>query len=267
MHSRFPVPPTRRTLLVLGIAILATILVPASGFGQLLSTLLSADAVGAQPSTDSPKFGTGIESILVIGADQFALVGGTEYPTDTFNSGRACQVAGVQGVCVYLATVNLPSGALITGLDLEACDADANAQFGYVLAQFSVPVQNGTVVSPVFASGAGATPGCAIFPEAMSRTVNNAVEKLVFDVNLQPSLNVGFTTARVHYELQVSPAPATATFGDVPTSHPFFQFIEALAASGITGGCGGGNYCPNSPVTRGQMAVFLAKALGLQFPN
>jgi hypothetical protein len=53
----------------------------------------------------------------------------------------------------------------------------------------------------------------------------------------------------------------------VPTGHNFFQFIEALAASGITGGCGNGNYCPDNAVTRGQMAVFLAKALGLQFPD
>jgi len=52
----------------------------------------------------------------------------------------------------------------------------------------------------------------------------------------------------------------------VPTGHPFFQFIEALAAAGITGGCGNGNYCPDNPVTRGQMAVFLAKALGLHWP-
>jgi hypothetical protein len=47
---------------------------------------------------------------------------------------------------------------------------------------------------------------------------------------------------------------------------PFFQFIEALYASGITGGCGAGNYCPDNPVTRGQMAVFLAKALGPLLP-
>ena len=70
---------------------------------------------------------------------------------------------------------------------------------------------------------------------------------------------------RVFYNLQVSAAPVTATFGDVPTSHPFFQFVEALAAAGITTGCGGGNYCPDGAVTRGQMAVFLSKALGLQF--
>ena len=65
--------------------------------------------------------------------------------------------------------------------------------------------------------------------------------------------------------LSVSPAPATATFNDVPTSHPFFQFIEALYASGITAGCqtNPALYCPDSTLTRGQMAVFLAKALGL----
>jgi hypothetical protein len=65
--------------------------------------------------------------------------------------------------------------------------------------------------------------------------------------------------------LPVSPAPGTATFNDVPTSHPFFRFIEALSASGITAGCSAAPplYCPNDPVTRGQMAVFIAKAVGL----
>jgi hypothetical protein len=72
---------------------------------------------------------------------------------------------------------------------------------------------------------------------------------------------------RIETHLQVSPAPASATFGDVPTGHPFFQFVEALVASGITAGCGGGNYCPEDPVTRGQMAVFLSAALGLHWPG
>jgi len=42
---------------------------------------------------------------------------------------------------------------------------------------------------------------------------------------------------------------------------------EALYAAGITGGCGNFNYCPDAPLTRGQMAVFLAKALGLHWPG
>jgi len=68
----------------------------------------------------------------------------------------------------------------------------------------------------------------------------------------------------VGYVLQVSPDPPFATFNDVPVGHPQHQFVEALVAAGITAGCGGGNYCPTNPVTRGQMAVFLSKALGLQ---
>jgi hypothetical protein len=77
-----------------------------------------------------------------------------------------------------------------------------------------------------------------------------------------------FQAVRLVYRLQVSPAPATATFpNDVPTTHPFFRFVQALAAAGITGGCSAGSYCPNSPVTRGEMAVFLATALGLHFAN
>ncbi len=39
--------------------------------------------------------------------------------------------------------------------------------------------------------------------------------------------------------------------------------INRLAAAGITGGCGGGNFCPTTPVTRGQMAAFLARAFSL----
>jgi uncharacterized repeat protein (TIGR01451 family) len=56
------------------------------------------------------------------------------------------------------------------------------------------------------------------------------------------------------------PPPATgAVFGDVPASNPFAPWIEELASLGITSGCGGGNYCPGSPVTRAQTAVFLLK--------
>jgi S-layer homology domain len=54
--------------------------------------------------------------------------------------------------------------------------------------------------------------------------------------------------------------PGQEMFNDVPASSPFCPFIEELARRGITGGCGGGNYCPGDPVTRAQMAVFIVKA-------
>ena len=50
---------------------------------------------------------------------------------------------------------------------------------------------------------------------------------------------------------------ASHQFADVPTGSTFHGDIDWLADNGITGGCGGDNYCPGSPVTRGQMAAFL----------
>jgi hypothetical protein len=72
---------------------------------------------------------------------------------------------------------------------------------------------------------------------------------------------------RAQWRRQVSPAPGVATFpNDTPTTHPFFRFIEALAASRITAGCAPQSFCPDAPITRGEMAVFFAAALGLHWP-
>jgi hypothetical protein len=49
---------------------------------------------------------------------------------------------------------------------------------------------------------------------------------------------------------------------DVPPTSPFYAFIDRMAVLQITLGCGGGNYCPASTVTREQMAVFIIRALG-----
>ena len=59
------------------------------------------------------------------------------------------------------------------------------------------------------------------------------------------------------------PPSCVGVFGDVPCGAPFADWIEQLFDEGITGGCGGGNYCPSNPNTRGQMAVFLSKTFGL----
>jgi len=41
----------------------------------------------------------------------------------------------------------------------------------------------------------------------------------------------------------------------------FCKYIEKLKRLNITSGCGNGNYCPDRPVTRGEMAVLLIKAM------
>lgn len=52
---------------------------------------------------------------------------------------------------------------------------------------------------------------------------------------------------------------ATGCFLDT-VGHPFETVICWMKDNGITGGTGGGNYSPDGLVTRGQMAVFMAKS-------
>jgi hypothetical protein len=59
------------------------------------------------------------------------------------------------------------------------------------------------------------------------------------------------------------PPPASGVFADVPPANNFAPWIEELAAEGVTAGCGGGNYCPDSVNTRAQMAAFLDATFGL----
>jgi hypothetical protein len=49
--------------------------------------------------------------------------------------------------------------------------------------------------------------------------------------------------------------------GGGATGETFCKYIEKFASLGITSGCGNNNFCPQSNITRSQMAVFIMKAL------
>jgi hypothetical protein len=69
---------------------------------------------------------------------------------------------------------------------------------------------------------------------------------------------------RLKHGASYKPPAATGTkFTDVPLGTFLGDWIEQLANEGITGGCGGGNYCPTGIVSRGQMAAFLSRTLSL----
>ena len=61
----------------------------------------------------------------------------------------------------------------------------------------------------------------------------------------------------------ISPSAPTGAFRDVLPSDEHAAEVEAVLAAGITQGCSTEPllYCPDAPVTRGQMASFLARAL------
>ena len=62
-------------------------------------------------------------------------------------------------------------------------------------------------------------------------------------------------------DAEVPTGPATAAFKDVPTDYWAFRYIEYAAANHIVQGYAGGVYRPAAPVDRGQMAVFIARAI------
>jgi len=67
-----------------------------------------------------------------------------------------------------------------------------------------------------------------------------------------------------HGSAYTPPAAGPDTgFNDVPSNYWAAGWIKQLAVEGITGGCAADRYCPENPVTRAQMAVFLVKTFGL----
>jgi hypothetical protein len=58
--------------------------------------------------------------------------------------------------------------------------------------------------------------------------------------------------------------PATATFDDVPTDHPFFLEVEWMAAAGISTGYEDDTFRPGAPVSRQAMSAFLVR-IGEEF--
>ena len=230
-----------------------------------------AQGAGAGRGGDAPvggprqeTYGTGSTTNYVLQAYAFEPWTGdsSNFLGNSFGS-RACS-----SPCISEAPVMLPAGARIEAMELEACDTDMGAQVTATLFR-QANLEGGFLDLGTVASGA--TPGCNFFTVTLAapETVDNLLATYHVEVfNNGSTLATRFQAVRLVYRLQVSPAPATPTFpNDVPTSHPFFRFIEALAAAGITTGCGPGSYCPNNPITRGEMAVFLAAALGLHFPD
>ncbi len=69
-----------------------------------------------------------------------------------------------------------------------------------------------------------------------------------------------FLLRGIHGSSYAPPVATGTMFADVPASYWAASWIEQLAKEGITAGCGGGKFCPETVVTRDQMAVFLLRA-------
>jgi subtilisin family serine protease len=87
--------------------------------------------------------------------------------------------------------------------------------------------------------------------------------------NFCPGATLNRTAAAVflvrgkHGPSHVPPAATGTAFNDVTTGTFQAAWIENLKADGVTSGCGGGNFCPDKSLSRGEMAAFLTRAFSL----
>ena len=259
----------------------------ASAFRESLRIVLIAAtltavsrAASGQPSEiagvriDTPKhpplaFGTSGSTIIQVPATACGGVVGT------------IPVSGTNGWVYAGGTADLfdcpldpPTGAVLEKLEIVAYDASDLGELAADLVHCPTltvgDLCTGVPLSPTTGTSASPFIGRGVLDlTPYSLGVNKGSQLYFVRVatgGTGPELQ--FREIDVSYHLRVStPAPGTQTFGDVPPTFLYWKAIEALAASGITGGCGSGNFCPNQNVTRGEAAAFFARALGLHFPN
>jgi hypothetical protein len=211
--------------------------------------------------TQPNAYGTQDYTVTVVPAIAFYPAANTSTYNTSLGANDLSRTGTVGTVTNFYAPIDLPRGAIVDYIGLNSKTTEANG-LGVAMYRRTPGAQIstvGTFSSAVHDWGTdyNAAPiGYLIFSPDVATILH--VQQGDFD-----SFQY-FGHVEVWWRRTVS-TPSGVTFNDVPANHGFYQFIEALAESGITAGCGNGNFCPDAPLTRGQMAVFLAKALGLHW--
>jgi len=217
------------------------------------------------PSQEKP-FGTTAMNYYSIPGPLFLA---DEQTIDLDKNSTELSCSSLSGGAFFYAPVRLPSGVKITKLEYFGRDSIAShgniASLRRACQTTNVADPELDLLSPEIGSTVAFDAGNFYASSDLVETVDN--RNCAYHVGVQfvggCSGFIRLYKVRIQWQRQISAAPAVATFTDVPTSHPFFQSIEAMVAAGITGGIGGGQYGPDQTLTRGQMAAFLSRALGL----
>ena len=218
---------------------------------------LGSDGAG----NGSIKTNGGVNALAIQGTD--LLVGG-EF-SNVNNNGTIIKEADYLAAYGITIDITPPAVGSITRLNLNPVNT-ASVDFavtfsepvmGVGTADFSLTAGgsvSGAAVSGV--SGSGSTYTVTVSTGSGSGTLrlDVPVSAVVSDLAGNPLGGLPYTSGAVY---SIRPA----TFGDVPTSYWAWQYIERLYNSGVTTGCGGGNYCPEGNVTRAQMAIFLLRGI------
>jgi hypothetical protein len=150
---------------------------------------------------------------------------------------------------VNCASVGTGSATVMVGTPVSApvLTAPLSVQPGAIGITASVPLHAGSTYSWTLTGG--------------TITAGQGTEQITFDAGpAGTTMDLQVTESNTGCVSPATDAKVQVDFLDVPTSHPFHDFIDTIARHEITVGCGDGDFCPDNPNTRAEMAVFLLKA-------
>jgi hypothetical protein len=222
---------------------------------------------------------TSAEAALTVNARPTAVSSGTA----TVCAGTATPLSGAGGIscawapsaglsdaasCAPMATPTVTTTYTLTVMASNGCPSSNTSSVTVTVNPVpDEPVISAPLSVPVGASGASASvvnhPGSSWTWTLSGGTITagQTTRQIVFDA-APPGTTMVCTVLETAAtcESPVATKNIQVDFLDIPPSNGFHSFIIAVARNGVTAGCGGGNYCGLSAVTRAQMAVFLLKA-------
>ena len=203
----------------------------------------------------------GVAAVDVGTASGGLFTGGAANPVEVFSSdGPRRMFYEPDGTPYTPGNVSSTGGIVRQKPDIAAADGVATATPGF---------------NPFFGTSAAAPHAAAIAalmldqdPTLIVSEVRNLFASTALDIEAAGmDRDSGYGIIAADLLLEALNA-CIATFTDVACDYWAWISVEAIVQAGITSGCGGGKYCPLSPVTRAQMAVFLLRGIhgGDYFP-
>ena len=181
---------------------------------------------------------------------------------------------------IFWAPVKLPSGVVIDDMVFYYYDRTGGPNMQINFLKHYTDNDNQVLLRRAESDSTGGGYGSKSLVVSHKLTPEVYWDEVVFDnynqyylrvsmpyLSIEGFSDLAFKGVRIEYKRQASDPPATATFSDVTPAMQFFPYVEALVAAGITTGYVDGTFKPDDFVTRGQMAAFLTRALGLHHPD
>jgi hypothetical protein len=198
----------------------------------------------AQALDGPDNFGTQDQAITVIGYEEFFPISSfVGYASDANAGSRWVTGGDVAGLHAPISM--LPNGSLLGQIVFYVSDGAPNDDVRALLCRNWVDSASGDNPGrdcPIILTTSG-MPGDTYLEEFPDLPIlyrqdvdgDGTTEVVHYTLVVETPPSNGLTRlrmARLRWRRQVSPAPAVASFNDVPTNDSAFQFVEALVASG-----------------------------------